>query len=217
MLAAGVYFKKIIDPIQYSLRQGTGIGDPLYVYPENYGEGEIRGIEFEARKALSFIWSELKDLSVGGNLTIQESQVEYRSDMLNDLQVAGVTSKTRTMDGQSDVLANINLMFENEATGLSCGLFCNYRGETYVAGDTATQTGYAPALIEMPICTLDLTIGYKFRFGDNRYLPTWRLGLEFKNLMDPAIESAYRTPYEDFKRTSYTAGRTYGLSLGCNW
>jgi hypothetical protein len=86
-----------------------------------------------------------------------------------------------------------------------------------VAGDTATQTGYAPALIEMPICTLDLTIGYKFRFGDNRYLPTWRLGLEFKNLMDPAIESAYRTPYEDFKRTSYTAGRTYGLSLGCNW
>jgi TonB-dependent receptor len=217
MLAAGVYFKKIIDPIQYSLRQGTGIGDPLYVYPENYGEGEIRGIEFEARKALSFIWSELKDFSVGGNLTIQESQVEYRSDMLNDLQVAGVTSKTRTMDGQSDVLANINLMFENEATGLSCGLFCNYRGETYVAGDTATQTGYAPALIEMPICTLDLTIGYKFRFGDNRYLPTWRLGLEFKNLMDPAIESAYRTPYEDFKRTSYTAGRTYGLSLGCNW
>jgi hypothetical protein len=44
-----------------------------------------------------------------------------------------------------------------------------------------------------------------------------RLGVEFKNLMDPAIESVYRTPYEDFKRTSYTAGRTYGLSLGCNW
>lgn len=217
MLAAGVYYKKIIDPIQYSLRQGTGVGDPLYVYPENYGNAEIMGVEFEARKALSFIWSELKDFSVGGNLTIQESQVEYRSDMLNDLQAAGVTSKTRTMDGQSDVLANINLMFENEATGLSCGLFGNYRGETYVAGDTATQTGYAPALIEMPICTLDLTIGYKFRIGDDRYSPTWRLGLEFKNLMNPAIESVYRTPYEDFKRTSYTAGRTYGLSLGCNW
>ncbi len=217
MLAAGVYYKKIIDPIQYSLRQGTGVGDPLYVYPENYGNAEIMGVEFEARKALSFIWSELKDFSVGGNLTIQESQVEYRSDMLNDLQAAGVTSKTRTMDGQSDVLANINLIYDNEETGLSCGLFCNYRGETYLAGDTATQTSYAPALIEMPVYTLDLTIGYKFRLSDNPYSPTWRLGLEFKNLLDPEIETAYRTPYGDISRSSYTQGRVYGISLGCSW
>ena len=217
LLAAGMYYKKIIDPIQYSLRQGTGVGDPLYVYPENYGNAEIMGVEFEARKGLDFIWGELKDFSVGGNLTLQESEVEYRSDMRNDLQAAGVTAQTRTMDGQSDVLANLNLLFDNEASGFSCGVFYNYRGETYVAGDTATSSSYAPALVENPVGTLDLTIGYRFRFGDNPYSPMWRLGLEFKNILDPDIETAYRTPYGDLPRSSYQAGRTYGISLGCAW
>ena len=210
MLAAGVYYKTIVDPIQYSLRQGTGVGDPLYVYPENYGAAEIKGVEFEARKGLSFIWSELKDVSVGGNLTLQESQVEYLSDMRTDLQAAGITSQTRTMDGQSDVLANINLLYENEATGLSCGLFFNWRGETYVAGDTATQTSYAPALVETPLATLDAVLGWRFA-------KVWKLGIDFKNIMNPEIESVYRTPYEDLPRTSYKIGRIYGLSLGCDW
>jgi TonB-dependent receptor len=216
MLAAGVFYKTIKDPIQYSVRSALN-PDVDYIYPENYGDAEIKGIEFEARKGLGIISRHLDCVALGGNLTLQESEVKYRPDIRQHLLAKGITSTTRPMDGQSDILANLNLVYENDETGFHAGLFYNLRGETYVAGDTASSGDYFPAIVEKPIETLDFVISYKFKLGDGLYAPTWRLGLEFKNLLDPAIETVNRTPYEDFKRTSYTAGRTYGLSLGCNW
>jgi TonB-dependent receptor len=218
LIAASVFYKTISDPIQYSVRiEADNVSSPDYIYPENYGDAEIKGIELEARKSLGFISDYVKDLTLGGNLTLQESEVEYIEDLQAQLREKGVKSKTRPMDGQSDILANVNMMYENEDIGLSLGIFYNFRGETYVAGDTANTYSYIPAIIEEPVGTLDFTIGYKFRFSENPYSPVWRLGLEFKNLLDPEIETTYRTPDKDFPRSSYRAGRTYGISLGCTW
>ena len=216
LAAVGVFYKTITDPIQYSVRSAIS-PDVDYIYPENYGPAEIKGAEFELRKGLGFISRYLEDVSLGGNLTLQDSEVEYRDDIRKELLNLGIKNKARPMDGQSDVLANLNAIFENEATGLSLGIFYNWRGETYAAGDTASSSDYFPAIVEKPIGTLDFTVGYKFKTGDSRYWPEWRLGLEFKNLLDPEIETVYRTPYKDFPRTTYTMGRVYGLSLGCEW
>jgi TonB-dependent receptor len=216
MLAAGVFYKTLTDPIQYSVRSAIN-PDVDYIYPENYGNAEIKGVELEARKSLGLVSSYLELVSLGGNLTLQESQVKYRDDILEQLKAARITNTTRPMDGQSDILANLNLVYENDELGFNAGLFYNWRGETYTAGDTAAPGTYFPAIVENPIGTLDFVSGYKFKRGGSRYLPTWRLGLEFKNLLDPVIETVYRTPYEDIKRTSYTMGRIYGISLGCNW
>lgn len=218
LIAASLFYKTIKDPIQYSVRvEADNNSSPDYIYPENYGDAEIKGLELEARKGLGFISDYVKGFSLGGNLTLQESKVEYMNDLQEPLREKGVYDKTRPMDGQSDILANVNFLYENEPLGLSCGLFYNWRGETYVAGDTANTYAYIPAIIEQPFGTLDFTIGYKFRLSDNPYSPIWRLGLEFKNLMDPSIETAYRTPQGDLPRSSYHAGRTYGISLGCSW
>ena len=216
LVAAGVFYKTITDPIQYSVRSAIS-PDVDYIYPENYGPAEIKGAEFEVRKGLGFISRYMEDISLGGNLTLQDSEVQYRDDIREQLLKHDIKNRTRPMDGQSDVLANINAIFENEATGLSLGLFYNWRGETYAAGDTASSSDYFPAIVERPIGTLDFTIGYKFKVRDSRYWPEWRLGLEFKNLLDPEIETVYRTPYKDIPRTTYTQGRVYGLSLGCEW
>ena len=216
MLAGGVFYKTIKDPIQYSVRSAIN-PDVDYIYPENYGDAEIKGVELEARKSLGLVSSYLDRVSLGGNLTLQDSQVEYRDDIIEQLKAAGINNTTRPMDGQSDILANLNLVYENDESGFNAGLFYNWRGETYAAGDTAAPGNYFPAIVENPIGTLDFIIGYKFKRGESRYSPTWRLGLEFKNLLDPDIETVYRTPYADIQRTSYTIGRIYGLSLGCNW
>jgi len=218
VIAGSLFYKTITDPIQYSIRlEADNVSSPDYIYPENYGAAEIKGFEVEARKHLGFISDYLKDLSVGGNLTMQESEVEYMADLREALKEKGVKSPTRPMDGQSDVLANVNIVFDNEYTGLSCGLFYNWRGETYVAGDTANSFSYVPAIIENPVATLDLLIGFRFDTDENPYTPQWKIGLEFKNLLDPLIETAYRTPDADLPRTSYKMGRVYGVSLGCNW
>lgn len=216
VVAGSVFYKTIKDPIQYSVLS-TISPDVDYIYPENYGDAEIKGLELEARKGLGGLSHYLEEVSLGGNMTLQDSAVQYRDDIRKQLLDAGIKNKTRPMDGQSDILANINFVFENESTGLNAGLFYNWRGETYAAGDTASPGTYFPAIVENPIGTLDFIIGYKFRRNENKYSPTWRLGLEFKNLLDPAIETVYRTPYADFPRTSYTMGRIYGLSLGCSW
>ena len=217
ILAAGVFYKTIRDPIQYSTREGPAGADMDFILPENYGDAKIEGLEFEARKDFAFISDHLKGLSIGGNLTIQKSEVKYRSDMTNDLRRAFVMDDKRTMDGQSDVLANLNLIFDHEYTGLSLGVFYNWRGEMYISGDTATPTRYYPSIVELPIGTLDVTVGYKFKFGDSKYSPEWRLGLEFKNLLDPTFKTVYRTPEKDIQRSFYSVGRQYGISLGCTW
>ena len=216
LVAGSVFYKTIKDPIQYSVRS-TITPDVDYIYPENYGDAEIKGIELESRKSLGFLSHSLESLSLGGNLTMQESEVKYREDIRKQLVAVGIKNDTRPMDGQSAVLANVNIVYDNDLTGVNMGLFYNWRGETYAAGDTASPNDYFPAIVENPIGTLDFVIGYKFRYGESRYSPIWRVGLEFKNLLDPPIETVYRTPYEDFKRTSYTMGRIYGFSLGCSW
>jgi len=210
LIAASVFYKTIADPIQYSTRRDTGAGLRDYIYPENYGDAEIKGVEFEARKGLGFIWSQLTPFSVGGNLTLQESEVKYPKDIRKKLIAAKVFDDSRPMDGESDILGNVNLMFEDDETGVSVGLFYNLKGETYVSGDTATDDIYVPNIVEKPVGTLDLVIGLKFA-------KIWRLGVEIKNLLDPDIETIYRTPYRDIPNTTYTIGRIYGLSLGCEW
>jgi outer membrane receptor protein involved in Fe transport len=210
LIAASVFYKTIADPIQYSTRRDTGAGFIDYIYPENYGDAEIKGIEFEARKGLGFIWSQLSPFSVGGNLTLQDSEVKYPKDIRATLIKAEVFDDSRPMDGESEILGNVNLMFEHEEMGLSVGLFYNLKGEAYVSGDTATDDTYVPNIVEKPVGTLDLIIGFKFA-------KIWRLGVEIKNLLDPEIETIYRTPYRDIPNTKYNIGRIYGMSLGCEW
>ena len=215
--SAGVFYKKIRDPIQYSTREGPVGFDQDFVLPENYSPATIRGVEFEARKELGFISSYLSPLSVGGNLTLQRSEVKYREDMTDNLERAGVNKKTRPMDGQSDVLANANIIYDNKNTGLSLGVFYNWRGEMYVSGDSATPSRYYPAIVENPVGTLDATLGYEFKFGASSLSPKWRMAVECKNLLDAEFSSSYRAPREDFSRSSYRQGRTYSVSLGCTW
>ena len=169
LIAASVFYKTISDPIQYSTRRDTGAGSLDYIYPENYGDAEIKGLEFEMRKGLGFIWSELSPFSVGGNLTLQDSEVKYPKDIRAKLLKAEVRDDSRPMDGQSEILGNVNLMFEDVGTGLSVDLFYNLKGETYVSGDTATDDTYVPSIVEKPVGTLDLIIGLKFA-------KVWRLG-----------------------------------------
>lgn len=218
LVSFSVFYKTVTDPIQYSTRkEADSLAVLDYIYPENYKDAAIKGLEFEVRKSLDIVADALKDFSVGGNITVQESEVGYTDDLLAQLRKYDIYKTVRPMDGQSDLLANVNLIYNNEDLGFSTGLFYNWRGETYVSGDTATADAYVPAIVERPVDTLDFTIGYKFKVGESRFSPTWRIAFEIKNILDPVVETIYRTPYADLPRTDYKTGRLYGVSLGCEW
>jgi len=211
MLAASAFYKTIADPIQYTTYSDPSPGsDKQYIFPENYGDAWIQGFEFEARKSLEFIWTPLKELSVGSNLTIQDSHVEYTESLRKSLEQAGVRSDGRVMDGQPEYLLNVNLVYQNEPAGLTAGLFYNYKGETYVSGEAAADGLYTPHVVEKPLGTLDFTLGLRF-------YRNWRLGFEVKNILDPVVKTVYRLPDRDLPNSSYSYGRIYGLSLGYDW
>jgi len=211
MLAASIFYKSIIDPIQNTTYGDTQPGsDKRFLFPENYKDAWVKGVEFEARKSLGFICESAKDLSVGSNLTIQDSFVEYTDSLKQLLNRVDVSSDGRVMDGQPNYLANVNLLYQNETSGFMAGLFYNLRGESYTAGEASTGKIYTPHIVEMPLATLDFTLGFKFA-------KNWRVGFDVKNLLDPMVESVYRRPNGDLPNASYKHGRTVGLSLGYEW
>lgn len=211
VLAASVFYKTIADPIQYTTYSDPSPGsEKQYVFPENYGDAWVKGVELEMGKSLGFIWEPLKDLSLGSNLTLQDSHVTYTDSLRKSLLLAEVRSSGRPMDGQPEYLMNVNLIYQNEETGLMTGFFYNFKGETYVSGEAAADGLYTPHVVEKPIGSLDYTLGV--RFAGN-----WRLGFDVKNILDPMVETVYRRPNGDLPNSSYRSGRTIGLSLGYEW
>jgi outer membrane receptor protein involved in Fe transport len=211
LVAVSAFYKTIIDPIQYTAYASPFPGsDEIYMFPENYGDATIRGVEFEGRKGLGFLWSGLEDLSVGANATLQDSLVKYTEATKSRLRAAGVTDTGRPMDGQPAFLVNLNLVFDHEPSGVSAAIFYNFKGETFVAGEGATTKTYLPHIVEMPVASLDASLGFKFA-------RIWRLGFEAKNILDPVIESVFRKPTGDLPNTSYRQGRTFSASLGCSF
>lgn len=211
MVALGFFYKTIRNPIQYTAYADPAPGsDKIYIFPENYGDAWLGGIELEARKELGFIWDGLKDLSLGGNFTVQDSYVDYTDSLKRSLRQAGVNESGRRMDGQPDYLANLNLVYQNDDLGLMTGLFYNFKGELYSSGEAAQDGFYTPHIIDKPTGSLDFTISWKF-------YEQWRIGFEVKNMLNPSIERANRAPGGDLPYTSYRAGRTFSIGLGYEW
>lgn len=211
LLAASYFFKSIVGPIQYTSFKSTTGGSEDYIVPENYEAGTVSGFEFEVRKEMAFIWSGLEGLVCGANATLQTSSVEYTDHLRQALAQGGSPETSRPMDGQPDILVNLNLVYEYAPLGVSLGLFYNLKGEVYVAGESwSPQNGYVPNQVELPVNTLDASFGLKFA-------KIWRLGIEAKNILDPKIETIYRGPMGDLPNSSYRQGRTYSMSLGCTF
>ncbi len=211
VLAASVFYKTIVDPIQYTTYSDPQPGsDKQFIFPENYEDAWVKGVELEGRKSLGFIRESLKDLSVGSNLTLQDSYVGYTDALKMSLDQAHVKASGRVMDGQPEYLLNVNLLYQNEASGLMTGLFYNFKGETFVSGEGAADGLYTPNVVEKPFGTLDYTLGVKFA-------KNWRIGFDVKNILDPVVETVYRRPNGDLPNSSYKYGRTVGVSLGYDW
>ncbi|MGV8018534.1 MAG: carboxypeptidase-like regulatory domain-containing protein [Ignavibacteria bacterium] len=81
------------------------------------------GIEFEIRKNLGFIHRSLSGLSVNGNLSLINSEI----DLTNLTSTA--TSKSRRMQGQSPYMLNLGLYYDNPEIGTSVNLSYNRFGD----------------------------------------------------------------------------------------
>lgn len=105
LLSAGVFSKKIINPIEYG--EATATNNTVGRLAINSGDALVQGIELELRKKIDFIkaadW--LKNLTLFGNLTLMKSNVKERYYNINVFPY----SPPHRLTGQANYIINAGL------------------------------------------------------------------------------------------------------------
>ncbi len=213
LISLSFFYKDIQDPIEYVQR----IADFGYTTPVNYPEGKLSGYEIEIRQKMGQIWDTLNGLSIGANATFIDSEVtlpDFEAAQLKEPNIMA-PMPTRDMTNAPEYLYNFFLMYDLTDLGMKgtqAGLFYTVRGDTLVAGAGQADGKFVPSVYETEYGTLNLSATQSF--GKN-----WKLKFQAKNLLNPAIESVYRSEYigGDVLKTSYKKGIEFSLSVSATF
>jgi outer membrane receptor protein involved in Fe transport len=204
LFSMSYFWKDIKDPIEYVQRNAQF----TYTSPTNYPEGELSGWEFELRQNLAHFSKRLEGLSIGANATFIDSEVTLPQDEIdrfNQPNIMAPMSK-RHMTNAPEHLYNFFMNYDlDEKTRL--GLFYTVRGDTLIAGAGQANGRYIPNVYETEYGTLNFSLSRKV--GENSSFK-----FQAKNLLDPLIETVYRSDYigSDVTKTSYRKGMEFSLS-----
>ena len=120
----GAFFKNIKNPIEYGFNQ---FGNNTFVYtPLNFGTATNFGAEIVFTKYF-------KNIGISGNYTYTNSKITttkriYGRDA-NGSIVNSEGTQTRPLQGQSDHIANLSLIYKNTNMGLDAQLSWVYTGQ----------------------------------------------------------------------------------------
>jgi len=208
-LSMSYFLKDITDPIEYVQR----VADFPYTTAVNYPEGQLDGYEFEVRQGLGRFWNRLNGLNVGGNATFINSEVTLPDEEAEQFEQPNIMAPMRTRDMMNapEYLYNLFFTYDMDDLGLKgtqIGSFYTVRGDTLVAGAGQSNGKFIPNVYELEYGTLNLSLAQKF--GEH-----CKLQFKAKNILDPDIETVYRSKYigEDVTKTSYNRGMEFSLGL----
>ncbi len=201
VLAASLFYKEISDPIELI---NFGVSDRYFVQPVNYETGRVKGFELEARTALP-----VDGLELGANYTWIDSEVDVPPAEIDSLDDYGLDEVSRRLQGQPEMLLNLNLTYDNDRRGVSAGLFYTYTGELLQTGAARGGGDATPNLFEQAVGNLDFKIKQQLWEG-------FSVSLKATNLLRADRETVYRTPdgHEATKSRRDTAER---LSIAAAW
>ena len=203
LISASAFYKDFTDPIGEILSfEGSSLCTTQY---RNFETAKLIGGEFEFRKALGFLPGPLARLNAGLNVTVVQSRTTYRVDSTKVL--------TYRLQGQSDLLANLNLLYLDESRGFEASVLMNYFTDRIVrygvASISSGQIQQVPGVSEQGRLSLDAKV--RRRVGK----ATWSLSA--RNLTDNEV--IFYQPYVGGRtRTGYlrpgvsvSVGVGYGL------
>jgi hypothetical protein len=177
------FYKTFQDPIELSfIREARGQFTPL-----NLGDATVFGAELELRKSLGFIpgW---QNFSINTNISLIESQQNFSEDEReareDNLREGETLGDYRQLQGQSPLLINFGLNYDNPANGWQAGLFYNVQGETLeIVGN-----GDIPDVFTQPFHNLRLNVSKAFGKDQQN-----KISLRFSNILNDEIESFYKS------------------------
>ena len=207
MFSVSAFYKKFEKPIEMVRipEQQTS----TEFQPRNVGDGELVGVELEARKNLSFISPALSKLLFNVNVTMVQSQIEMTELEFNSRKqyekVGQTVENTREMAGQSPYVINAGFTYTNDSLGFDAGLFYNVKGPTlYIVG-----AGLFPDIYFESFHSLNFSVSKKF--GEEK-----RSSIDFRisNLLNDAWEynyQSYEATPQTFSRMS--PGRAFSIGF----
>jgi TonB-dependent receptor len=204
LFSIGWFRKNVTNPIEYVQRVATF----TYTTPVNYPKGMLQGIELEARQQMGQLSKPLKGLTLGGNVTFISSQVTLPEDEAAGFLDPNIQHpmRTRDMTGAPNHLYNIYATYDIERYLTQVGLFYTVKGDALVAGAGQANGHFVPNVYEKEYGTLNFTATKKLS-------KNFTLRFQAKNLLNPAIDTVYRTDGEDFTRTSVHRGMEFWVGL----
>jgi len=162
-IMAGVFYKYIIDPIEYTM---VDIGQQAYYMPFNYGNAYNLGFEVDVTKYL-------KQFGVRANYTFTHSQITTNKWLLKenpdpDAETNTIiedVKQTRQLFGQAAHVVNFALLYKNTKRGWDAQLALSYTSKRLVYIDKYIdedlwQDGYLrlDASVEKTFKKIKLTI-----------------------------------------------------------
>jgi len=177
------FYKSFVDPIELTfIREARGQFTPL-----NLGDAKVFGAELEIRKNLGFIpgW---ENFSLNTNISVIESQQSFNDDELNartdNLRLGETLGDYRQLQGQSPLLINFGVNYDDNEKGWQGGLFYNVQGETLeIVGN-----GDIPDVYTQPFHNLKLNFSKEFGKDQQN-----KITLRFDNILNDEIESFYKS------------------------
>lgn len=208
LISVSYFWKDIVDPIEYVQR----FADFAYTTPRNYPEGKISGFEIEGRQELGRFWDSLEGFSLGANATIINSEVTLPEDEKSILESVNAPMSKRDMTNAPAHLYNFFAIYDAKKTGTQLALFYTIRGDTLVTGAGQSESFFIPSVYETEYGTLNFSLSQKL--GE-----IWTLKFQAKNLLNPAIDTVYRSKYigDDVMKSSYTKGVDFSISLSATF
>ncbi len=152
VFSAGVFYKHFNDPIEQIFNEGSG-GASTFNF-QNADKAYSTGVEVELRKNLEFITAKLKNLTFQSNIAIIKSKVTDTAFKID-----------RTLQGQSNYVVNLGMLYDVPKYGLNATLLFNVIGERiFLVGDKA-QGSSSPDVYEAPRALLDFQLAKKILKG----------------------------------------------------
>jgi outer membrane receptor protein involved in Fe transport len=124
-LMVGLFYKRIIDPIEFGFVEYAATKSIIYV-PKNFGTARNYGAEVDVIK-------NLRNFAVKANYTYTKSSITTDKILpvrdINGNLVKTLVKQTRSLSGQSEHTTNLALMYKNIRYGIDTQVAASYSSE----------------------------------------------------------------------------------------
>jgi hypothetical protein len=192
VVSLGVFAKRFDDPIEQVIVASTGANRLSWV---NTDAAYNYGAELELRTSLGRLSGSLMPLTLFGNLTVMQSEID-----VGEQNQAALTNTKRPMVGQAEYVVNTGLGYSNYAGSVSATLLYNLVGPRIVEAGVNPL----PDTYEQSRHILDFSLRFPALAGV-------AVKLDAENLLN----QRYLRTQGSVTRLRYWSGRTF--SLGVSW